>query len=124
MEEELRAAPPSYRNAMSTKLRLYRRDLGKLQRDMKTSAPGLGSTKQPLEGGHHGIYSSQNQQSVSLEFGDVNPVWVLLCLWAILTEPRLLPCLHGCLQYEHPLYMEMQWKVKSSVDQFIFIYIA
>lgn len=74
MEEELRAAPPSYRNAMSTKLRLYRRDLGKLQRDMKTSAPGLGSTKQPLEGGHHGIYSSQNQQSVSSDFVDVNPV--------------------------------------------------
>uniref|UniRef100_A0A3B5L5F5 Vesicle transport through interaction with t-SNAREs 1B n=1 Tax=Xiphophorus couchianus TaxID=32473 RepID=A0A3B5L5F5_9TELE len=37
MEEELRGAPSSYRNAMSAKLRLYRRDLGKLQRDMKTS---------------------------------------------------------------------------------------
>uniref|UniRef100_A0A3Q3WBD1 t-SNARE coiled-coil homology domain-containing protein n=1 Tax=Mola mola TaxID=94237 RepID=A0A3Q3WBD1_MOLML len=46
MEDELRAAPPSYRNVMSTKLRLYRRDLGKLQRDMKTSAPA-GSFRQP-----------------------------------------------------------------------------
>lgn len=94
MEEELRAAPSSYRNSMSTKLRLYRRDLGKLQRDMKTAAPGLGSTKQPSDGGHHGIYSSQNQQSVSLEFGDVNPVCVLCCLY-------------GCLQYEHIYYLEM-----------------
>lgn len=63
MEEELRAAPPSYRNAMSTKLRLYRRDLGKLQRDMKNAAPGFGSSSQPGQGSHHGIYSSQNQQS-------------------------------------------------------------
>uniref|UniRef100_A0A3Q4M8Y8 Vesicle transport through interaction with t-SNAREs 1B n=1 Tax=Neolamprologus brichardi TaxID=32507 RepID=A0A3Q4M8Y8_NEOBR len=44
MEEELRVAPPSYRNSMSTKLRIYRRDLGKLQRDMKNSAPGFGSS--------------------------------------------------------------------------------
>lgn len=61
MEEELRVAPSSFRNAMSTKLRLYRRDLGKLQRDMKTSEPGFGSSSQP--GSQQGIYSSQNQQS-------------------------------------------------------------
>ncbi|XP_044023410.1 vesicle transport through interaction with t-SNAREs homolog 1B [Siniperca chuatsi] len=67
MEEELRAAPSSHRNAMSTKLRLYRRDLGKLQRDMKNSAPGFGSSSQPVEGSHHGIYSSQNQQSTHLQ---------------------------------------------------------
>lgn len=65
MEEELRAAPSSHRGAMSTKLRLYRRDLGKLQRDMKSSAPSFGFSSQPVEGSHHGIYSSQNQQSVS-----------------------------------------------------------
>lgn len=64
MEDELRTAPPSYRNAMSTKLRMYRRDLGKLQRDMKTSTPGFGFSRLPDEGGR-GIYSSQNQQSVS-----------------------------------------------------------
>ncbi|XP_076605353.1 vesicle transport through interaction with t-SNAREs homolog 1B [Chaetodon auriga] len=63
MEEELRTAPSSHRNAMITKLRLYRRDLGKLQRDMKNSAPGFGSSNQPMGGSHHSIYSSQNQQS-------------------------------------------------------------
>ncbi|KAK2826641.1 hypothetical protein Q5P01_020855 [Channa striata] len=67
MEEELRTAPSSYRNAMSTKLRLYRRDLGKLQRDMKNSAPGIGSSFQPVEGSHQGVYSSQNQQSTHLQ---------------------------------------------------------
>lgn len=68
MEEELRAAPSSHRNAMSTKLRLYRRDLGKLQRDMKVSAPpGFGSPNQPGEGSHRGIYSSENQQSTHLQ---------------------------------------------------------
>ncbi|KAM7376289.1 hypothetical protein PAMP_006032 [Pampus punctatissimus] len=66
MEEELRAAPSSYRNAMSTKLRMYRRDLGKLQRDIKISAPGFGSLSQP-EGSHHGIYSSENQHSTHLQ---------------------------------------------------------
>lgn len=65
MEEELRVAPPSFRNAMSTKLRLYRRDLGKLQRDMKTSEPGFGSSSLP--GSHQGIYSSQNQESTHIQ---------------------------------------------------------
>ncbi|XP_047466430.1 vesicle transport through interaction with t-SNAREs homolog 1B [Mugil cephalus] len=64
MEDELRSAPPSYRNTMSTKLRLYRRDLGKLQRDMKSSVPGFGFSSQPA---HQGVYSSQNQQSTHLQ---------------------------------------------------------
>lgn len=64
MEDELRAAPPAYRNTMSTKVRLYRRDLGKLQRDMKTSTSGFGFSRLPDEGGR-GIYSSENQRSVS-----------------------------------------------------------
>ncbi|XP_061650688.1 vesicle transport through interaction with t-SNAREs homolog 1B isoform X3 [Phyllopteryx taeniolatus] len=59
MEVELRDAPPSYRNPMRTKLHLYHRDLAKLQRDAKTSAPPLS------DGSHGGIYSSQNQQSSS-----------------------------------------------------------
>ncbi|XP_070698544.1 vesicle transport through interaction with t-SNAREs homolog 1B [Pempheris klunzingeri] len=67
MEEELRSAPSSHRSAMNTKLRLYRRDLGKLQRDMKNSAPGFGSSSHPGEGSHHSIYSSQNQQSTHLQ---------------------------------------------------------
>lgn len=67
MEEELRAAPSSFRNAMSTKVRMYHRDLGKLQRDMKTSAPGFGSSSQTADRSHLGIYSSQNQQSTHLQ---------------------------------------------------------
>ncbi|XP_061553283.1 vesicle transport through interaction with t-SNAREs homolog 1B isoform X2 [Phycodurus eques] len=59
MEVELRDAPPSYRNPMRTKLHLYHRDLAKLQRDAKTSAPPLS------DGSQGGIYSSQNQQSSS-----------------------------------------------------------
>ncbi|XP_077416211.1 vesicle transport through interaction with t-SNAREs homolog 1B [Vanacampus margaritifer] len=61
MEEELRDAPPSFRNTMRTKLRLYQRDLAKLQRDAKNSAT-------PLSDGSHGsIYSSQNQQSTRVQ---------------------------------------------------------
>lgn len=67
MEEELRVAPLSYRNTMSTKLRMYRRDLGKLQRDMKNSAPGFGSSTNTVQGSHQGIYSSQNQHSTHLQ---------------------------------------------------------
>ncbi|KAG8013123.1 Vesicle transport through interaction with t-SNAREs-like protein 1B [Nibea albiflora] len=67
MEVELRSAPSSHRNAMSTKLRMYRRDLGKLEREMKNSAPGFGSSSQSVEGSHHGIYSSQNQHSTHLQ---------------------------------------------------------
>ncbi|KAG7509677.1 vesicle transport through interaction with t-SNAREs-like 1B [Solea senegalensis] len=67
MEEELRGAPSSYRNSMTAKLRLHRRDLAKLQRDMKNSASSFGSSSQPVGGSHHGIYSSQNQQSTHLQ---------------------------------------------------------
>uniref|UniRef100_A0A3B5KZX7 Vesicle transport through interaction with t-SNAREs 1B n=1 Tax=Xiphophorus couchianus TaxID=32473 RepID=A0A3B5KZX7_9TELE len=67
MEEELRGAPSSYRNAMSAKLRLYRRDLGKLQRDMKTSAQGFSSSSQTVQGSHPSVFSSQNQQSTHLQ---------------------------------------------------------
>ncbi|XP_037550440.1 vesicle transport through interaction with t-SNAREs homolog 1B [Nematolebias whitei] len=63
MEEELRVAPPAYKNSMSTKLRIYRRDLGKLQREMKSAASRFDSSSQSLPGGHHGVYSSQNEQS-------------------------------------------------------------
>ncbi|XP_042244394.1 vesicle transport through interaction with t-SNAREs homolog 1B [Thunnus albacares] len=67
MEEELRAAPSSYRNAMGTKLRMYRRDLSKLQRDIKISTTGFGFSSQPVEGSHQGIYSSENQHSTHLQ---------------------------------------------------------
>lgn len=64
MEKELLAAPLSYRNTMNTKLRMFRRDLAKLQRDMKSSTSGFSNIA--VEGGHHGLYSAQNQQSVSV----------------------------------------------------------
>ncbi|XP_072313516.1 vesicle transport through interaction with t-SNAREs homolog 1B [Eucyclogobius newberryi] len=62
MEDELRGAPPSFRNGMNTKLRIYRRDLAKLQREMKTTSSHLTS-----EGGNYGIYSSQNQHSTHIQ---------------------------------------------------------
>uniref|UniRef100_A0A3P9IMS7 Vesicle transport through interaction with t-SNAREs 1B n=1 Tax=Oryzias latipes TaxID=8090 RepID=A0A3P9IMS7_ORYLA len=67
MEDELRAAPASYRNAMSTKLRLYRRDIGKLQRDMKTFAPGFSPAPLTSNVDRHGLYSPENQQSTHLQ---------------------------------------------------------
>ncbi|CAL8283817.1 unnamed protein product [Lota lota] len=67
MDAELRTAPAAYRSAMSTKLRLHRRDLGKLQREMASSELGIGSSARPTEGDHQGIYSSQNQQSTYLQ---------------------------------------------------------
>ncbi|KAJ3612963.1 hypothetical protein NHX12_019220 [Muraenolepis orangiensis] len=63
MDAELRTAPAAYKNAMSTKVRLHRRDLGKLQREMASSDLGLGPAARPADGGHQGIYSAQNQQS-------------------------------------------------------------
>lgn len=64
MEKELLAAPLSYRNTMNTKLRMYRRDLAKLQRDLRSSTSGFSNIA--AEGSHHGLYSAQNQQSVSV----------------------------------------------------------
>ncbi|XP_062325576.1 vesicle transport through interaction with t-SNAREs homolog 1B [Osmerus eperlanus] len=66
MEQELAGAPSTYRNAMTTKLRLYRRDLGKLQREMKTPESGFGVPARPKEGGY-GVYSSQNEHSTQLQ---------------------------------------------------------
>ncbi|XP_061749912.1 vesicle transport through interaction with t-SNAREs homolog 1B [Nerophis ophidion] len=59
MEDELQDAPQSFKNPMRTKLRLYQRDLAKLQRDMKNSNPGSAKSD--------GVYSSQNQQSTHLQ---------------------------------------------------------
>ncbi|NP_957330.1 vesicle transport through interaction with t-SNAREs homolog 1B [Danio rerio] len=65
MEQELFGAPSSFRTPMSTKIRLYRRDLAKLQRDIRLSAtPGL--TGQ-LGDSRLGVYASQNDQSTHLQ---------------------------------------------------------
>lgn len=65
MEQELFGAPSSFRTPMSTKIRLYRRDLAKLQRDIRLSVtPGL--TGQ-LGDSRLGVYASQNDQSTHLQ---------------------------------------------------------
>ncbi|KAK6304880.1 hypothetical protein J4Q44_G00254660 [Coregonus suidteri] len=66
MEQELIGAPSSYRNTISTKLRLYRRDLGKLQREVKSSDLSSSSSTRPAEGAY-GVYSSQNEHSTQLQ---------------------------------------------------------
>uniref|UniRef100_A0A8C7D5I1 Vesicle transport through interaction with t-SNAREs 1B n=2 Tax=Oncorhynchus kisutch TaxID=8019 RepID=A0A8C7D5I1_ONCKI len=66
MEQELIGVPSSYRNAMSTRLRLFRRDLGKLQREVKSSDQSSSSSTRPAEGAY-GIYSSQNEHSTQLQ---------------------------------------------------------
>ncbi|KAJ8341065.1 hypothetical protein SKAU_G00333560 [Synaphobranchus kaupii] len=66
MDKELQSAPSSFRNPMSTKLRLYRRDLGKLQRDMKSSDLGLGFAGRAGDG-RHSVYGSQNEQSTQMQ---------------------------------------------------------
>ncbi|XP_066550073.1 vesicle transport through interaction with t-SNAREs homolog 1B [Amia ocellicauda] len=65
MEKELVGAPPSYRNSMSTKIRIYKRDLGKLQRDMKSTDLGTGPGYRGE--GKYGIYTAENEQSTHLQ---------------------------------------------------------
>lgn len=64
MEQELLSAPASFRNGMSSKVRLYHRDLGKLQRQMRSSDTSA-FTSRP-DGGH-GIYAAENEQSSQLQ---------------------------------------------------------
>ncbi|XP_036397629.1 vesicle transport through interaction with t-SNAREs homolog 1B [Megalops cyprinoides] len=66
MDKELLGAPSTFRNAMTTKIRLYRRDLGKLQRDMKSTDLGLGFPGR-LGDGRHSVYASQNEQSTQVQ---------------------------------------------------------
>ncbi|KAL0178185.1 hypothetical protein M9458_027079, partial [Cirrhinus mrigala] len=61
MEQELFGAPSSFRTPMSTKIRLYRRDLAKLQRDIRLSATQGFSSH--IGDGRQGIYAAQNDQS-------------------------------------------------------------
>ncbi|XP_052468781.1 vesicle transport through interaction with t-SNAREs homolog 1B-like [Carassius gibelio] len=65
MEQELFGAPSSFRTPMSTKIRLYRRDLAKLQREIRLSATqGFPSH---TGDGRQGIYAAQNEQSTHLQ---------------------------------------------------------
>ncbi|KAL2099183.1 hypothetical protein ACEWY4_005663 [Coilia grayii] len=66
MDRELIGAPSAFRNAMSTKIRLYRRDLGKLQRDVRSSDLGTGLASRPGES-RQGIYATQNDHSTHMQ---------------------------------------------------------
>uniref|UniRef100_W5NA16 Vesicle transport through interaction with t-SNAREs 1B n=1 Tax=Lepisosteus oculatus TaxID=7918 RepID=W5NA16_LEPOC len=65
MEKELIGAPPSFQNPMTTKIRIYRRDLGKLQREMKSSDLGLGFGVRGE--GRYGVFAAENEQSTQLQ---------------------------------------------------------
>lgn len=66
MEEELKYAPVSFHNQMMIKIRTYRRDLAMFQRKMRSTDLGV------VPGGHgdkkYGIFSEENQQSVSISY--------------------------------------------------------
>ncbi|XP_051946642.1 vesicle transport through interaction with t-SNAREs homolog 1B-like [Xyrauchen texanus] len=66
MEQELFGAPASFRTPMSTKIRMYRRDLAKLQRDIRSSAGASGFSGY-LGDSKQGIYTEQNDQSTHLQ---------------------------------------------------------
>ncbi|XP_030626825.1 vesicle transport through interaction with t-SNAREs homolog 1B [Chanos chanos] len=66
MEKELMYAPSSFRNPMSTKVRLYRRDLGKLQRDIRSSEPGQGFSGHPGDS-RQGLYAADNDHSTYMQ---------------------------------------------------------
>lgn len=65
MDEELLLAPSSFRNPMSTTMRMYRRDLGKLQRDMKSTDLGLGFGARGES--KYGAYTAENEHSTQLQ---------------------------------------------------------
>ncbi|XP_038621374.1 vesicle transport through interaction with t-SNAREs homolog 1B isoform X2 [Tachyglossus aculeatus] len=61
MEEELRGAPLAFRNSMMTKLRAYKKDLAKLQREMRSAPPvsGPGARRDAK----YGDYALENEQA-------------------------------------------------------------
>ncbi|XP_067847455.1 vesicle transport through interaction with t-SNAREs homolog 1B [Heptranchias perlo] len=62
MEKELRNAPLSYRNQMTIKIRSYRKDVSKLQRDVRSSDLGYGARSDFK----YAMYSTENEQSSHL----------------------------------------------------------
>ncbi|KAI4876889.1 hypothetical protein NFI96_027125 [Prochilodus magdalenae] len=65
MEQELAGAPASFRNPMSTKVRMYRRDLAKLQRDLRSDT-GMGFSGRPGDS-RRGVYGVQNDHSTQVQ---------------------------------------------------------
>ncbi|KAK2853172.1 hypothetical protein Q7C36_008373 [Tachysurus vachellii] len=62
MEQELLSAPSTFKTSMSSKVRLYHRDLGKLQRLAHAPDTGFGFPTRTGDGGY-GIYAAQNEHS-------------------------------------------------------------
>lgn len=59
MEQELLGAPSAFRSSMSSKVRLYHRELGKLQRQAHASDTGFSFSLRTGDG----IYAAQNERS-------------------------------------------------------------
>ncbi|XP_072896252.1 vesicle transport through interaction with t-SNAREs homolog 1B [Hemitrygon akajei] len=59
MEKEIRNAPLSYRNQMNIKIRSYRKDVSKLQRDARNSDSGYGARSDFK----YAVYRAENEQS-------------------------------------------------------------
>ncbi|XP_078089460.1 vesicle transport through interaction with t-SNAREs homolog 1B isoform X2 [Mustelus asterias] len=59
MEKEIKKAPPSYRNQMNVKIRSYRKDVSKLQRDARSSDTGYGIHSDVK----YTVYNTENEQS-------------------------------------------------------------
>ncbi|XP_053553816.1 vesicle transport through interaction with t-SNAREs homolog 1B [Bombina bombina] len=66
MEEELKYAPTSFRNQMMSKLRTYKKDIVKLQREVRSTDLGVGPGLSSNEN-RWGIYSQENEQSTHLQ---------------------------------------------------------
>ncbi|XP_078515717.1 vesicle transport through interaction with t-SNAREs homolog 1B [Lissotriton helveticus] len=65
MEGELKYAPAFFRSQMMTKLRSYKKDLGKLQRDVRSTDLGVGPGAR--QNTKYGLYSPENEQSSNLQ---------------------------------------------------------
>ncbi|NP_001279174.1 vesicle transport through interaction with t-SNAREs homolog 1B [Callorhinchus milii] len=62
MEKELRNAPQSYRNQMTNKIRSYKRDVSKLQRDVRSSDLGYSAPRDFK----YNTYNAENEESNQL----------------------------------------------------------
>ncbi|XP_051866266.1 vesicle transport through interaction with t-SNAREs homolog 1B isoform X2 [Pristis pectinata] len=62
MEKEMRNAPLAYRNQMIIKIRSYRKDVSKLQRDARNSDTGYGAHSDFK----YAVYGAENEQSSHL----------------------------------------------------------
>ncbi|XP_072341268.1 vesicle transport through interaction with t-SNAREs homolog 1B isoform X1 [Scyliorhinus torazame] len=59
MENEIKNAPPAYRNQMNVKIRSYRKNVSKLQRDVRSNDIGYGMRSDVK----YIVYNAENEQS-------------------------------------------------------------